>query len=237
MGGTNNINDYYLIGDIDSNNTIITATGNDFLMGGTNNGGLYIIIGDVSGNIGVITKAGDDILIGGSGADWLFGDMNQNFASLITAGNDILMGGSGNDILVGDVNQNFGVIVNGGNNTLEGGKGDDQLTGGLVLGNPIENPGVNTFVFDVADNGDGHDTVYDFNTAIDILQFKNMPDAHFDGAIDSLDLHEISEVVDNNGHIQMNYNSGNSSIVFFNISMDVGTEITDYIPASNIIFA
>lgn len=85
-------------------------------------------------------------------------------------GNDTIDGESGNDVLNGDYNND---VLNGGagddtlnggvhNDTLEGGDGDDQLTG------YTQN---DTFVFIGSSTGD--DTITDFASGYDILQFDS----------------------------------------------------------------
>jgi len=101
---------------------------------------------------------GDDYLNGGSGSDTIYAG----------AGDDYITGGSANDDLNGQADEDllFGKLgddsLDGGSSadTLEGGKGDDQLTGGI---------GQDTFVFRATSE---HDTISDFDTNGEILQFK-----------------------------------------------------------------
>lgn len=127
--------------------TLIGHGGNDVLAGGAGNDTL-------SGGTGqdkLTGGTGDDLLNGNAGADNLVGN----------GGNDNMLGGNGNDSLFGGV----------GLDSLSGGRGNDHLYGGNgadILNGNIGNDvldgggGPDTFVFN---NGFGHDTIADFNTA------------------------------------------------------------------------
>lgn len=93
-----------------------------------------------AGNDTLIGDGGIDVLRGGSGNDSLVGG----------AGGDRLSGNSGNDTLIGD----DGTAGSGANqnDSLHGGTGDDILTGG---------EGFDRFFYF---QGDGNDTITDFNT-------------------------------------------------------------------------
>ena len=81
-----------------------------------------------------------------------------------SGGDDIVIGGAGDDILRGD-NEAAG----NGADVIVGGRGDDLLKGdgnGLV--------GADRFVFAA---GDGNDTIEDFQTGVDVLDFSDFGDA------------------------------------------------------------
>jgi Ca2+-binding RTX toxin-like protein len=101
---------------------------------------------------------GDDQFFGGKGAD------------NVTAGNgnDILLGGRGNDNLNGG----------NGNDTIQGGMGNDSLTGGA---------GKDRFVWVKEDlSATNIDSVTDFNTKQDSLDFSDILQGYSDGEIEEL---------------------------------------------------
>jgi serralysin len=129
------------------NDTILGGDGNDSISGGTDNDDLYGDAGDDklygnSGNDTINGNSGNDTLFGGIGADWVIGG----------SGDDKLFGQNDNDTLRGG----------GGNDRLFGGKGDDNLAGGLGNDKLGGQSGADVFIF--AD-GDGNDTITDFNVA------------------------------------------------------------------------
>jgi Ca2+-binding RTX toxin-like protein len=75
------------------------------------------------------------------------------------AGNDIISGGSGDDILFGG----------GGNDSLDGGLGNDLLNGGLGNDLLLGGGGSNKFAFGPQI---GNDTITDFDTNKDLVQFN-----------------------------------------------------------------
>ena len=136
-----------------------------------------ILLGDATantvnalgGNDTVAGNLGDDIITGGSGDDILRGDLNnRSTQDNIMGGDDIIFGGegsdriggkSGNDILSGDA----------GDDVIWGDDGDDIMTGGtgtdiLIGDNFSQGSGSDLFVFG---NGDGTDTILDFEVGID----------------------------------------------------------------------
>ena len=95
---------------------------------------------------------------------WFVTPYNPNFGAApvdttLTGGanSDVLYGFDGNDTLDGK----------GGNDLIVGGKGDDTLTGGA---------GADTFVFH---NGDGLDTITDFDPASDVISLHGYGMASF----------------------------------------------------------
>ncbi|MEM9008833.1 MAG: hypothetical protein AAGE59_35655, partial [Cyanobacteria bacterium P01_F01_bin.86] len=87
-------------------------------------------------------NGGNDIIFGGEGSDRIGGK----------AGNDILSGDAGDDFIWGD----------DGDDILMGVTGNDILTGD----NSSSGSGSDTFVFG---NGDGTDTITDFEVGIDFI--------------------------------------------------------------------
>src|SRR5690554_985024 len=122
-----------ILGD-NGNNTLVGTDGDDF-------------IDALGGNDIIMGMGGNDVMKGGSGNDiFRFNlttrndrnlDWNENRDDLPTeniikrGGNEPndLRGGLGNDLLTGGNNDDI-LITYGGNNTLEGGNGDDYLIGG-----------------------------------------------------------------------------------------------------------
>jgi Ca2+-binding RTX toxin-like protein len=84
-------------------------------------------------------------------------------------GNDILTGGLSGDALYGDAgdDQLFG---NEGNDDLYGGEGNDTLNGGLGNDILLGNGGANIFAFNSLN--EGIDTIIDFSSSQDKLQFS-----------------------------------------------------------------
>lgn len=133
-----------LTGD-DARNVILGGNGGDVIIGG---GGNDTLDGQ-KGNDDLQGGSGNDKLIMGAGADkGAGGDGNDTING--GGGRDLLDGGNGNDTLIGGA----------GNDRLLGGAGDDKLTGGA---------GADIFIFETASGGD---TVQDFDTAADRIDFK-----------------------------------------------------------------
>ncbi|MEM8504154.1 MAG: hypothetical protein AAF716_13495 [Cyanobacteria bacterium P01_D01_bin.1] len=112
---------------------------------------------------------GDNIILGGAGNDVLRGDLNKRSPQdRVAGGDDIIFGGegsdriggkSGNDILSGDAGDDF-IWGDDGDDILMGGTGNDVLVGD----NFSKGSGSDLFVFG---NGDGTDTIRDFEVGID----------------------------------------------------------------------
>ncbi len=111
----------------------------------------------------IVTFGGDDAAVGFDGNDFI--DVGAgNDRAFGSGGDDVVIGGAGDDILRGD-NEAAG----NGADTIIGGAGNDLLKGdgdGLV--------GADTFVFAA---GDGSDTIEDFQTGVDTLDFSAFGDA------------------------------------------------------------
>ncbi|MEO1396053.1 MAG: DVUA0089 family protein [Cyanobacteria bacterium J06634_5] len=130
--------------------------GNDMLTGTANSDTLF---GDL----------GDDIISGGNGDDILRGDLNtRSPQDNIMGGDDIIFGSdgndriggkSGNDILSGDAGDDF-IWGDDGDDIIMGVTGNDTLVGD----NFSNGSGSDLFVFG---NGDGTDTILDFEVGTD----------------------------------------------------------------------
>ncbi|MEO0884438.1 MAG: calcium-binding protein, partial [Cyanobacteria bacterium J06648_10] len=111
----------------------------------------------------------DDIIDGGDGNDVLRGDRNsRRTQDGEPGGNDIIFGGDGNDriggkggndVLSGDAGDDF-IWGDDGDDIIMGVSGDDTLVGD----NFSNGSGSDLFVFG---NGDGTDTIVDFEVGID----------------------------------------------------------------------
>lgn len=112
---------------------------------------------------------GDDIIQGSDRDDVLRGDLNsRDTQDTVAGGNDIIFGGSGNDRIGGKAGND---ILSGddGDDFIWGDDGDDILMGvtgndTLVGDNFSDSSGSDLFVFG---NGDGTDTILDFEVGID----------------------------------------------------------------------
>ncbi|MFG6100364.1 TIGR03118 family protein [Leptothoe sp. ISB3NOV94-8A] len=117
----------------------------------------------------VAGESGNDIITGGGGDDVLRGDRNSRDAQTgEPGGNDIIFGGdgndriggkSGNDILSGDAGDDY-IWGDAGDDILMGVTGNDILVGD----NDSGGSGSDLFVFG---NGDGTDTILDFEVGVD----------------------------------------------------------------------
>ena len=123
------------------------------------------------GNDTIAGGLGDDVILGGDGEDVLRGDLNSRSSQGNEAGgDDIIFGGDGND-RIGGKSGNDILSGDAGDDQIWGDDGDDILMG--VTGNDIltgdngsSGSGSDTFVFG---NGDGTDTITDFEVGIDFI--------------------------------------------------------------------
>ncbi|MEO1387489.1 MAG: pre-peptidase C-terminal domain-containing protein [Cyanobacteria bacterium J06634_6] len=161
--------------EIDPTASSFSLSINDFESTGTNDSDT--IVGDDSDNSidglgGSDIIAGglaNDIILGGDGNDVLRGDLNsRNPQDDDAGGNDIIFGGdgddriggkSGNDILSGDAGDDF-IWGDDGDDIIMGVTGNDTLVGD----NGSNGSGSDLFVFG---NGDGTDTIVDFEVGTD----------------------------------------------------------------------
>ena len=144
---------------------IIGTDANETLVGAENNDTIDALDGDDTAAGGL----GDDIIQGGGGNDVLRGDLNsRNPQNDEPGGNDIIFGGDGNDRIGGKAGNDI-LSGDAGDDLIWGDAGDDILMG--VTGNDIlvgdnssGDSGSDLFVFG---NGDGTDTILDFEVGID----------------------------------------------------------------------
>ncbi|MEM6452133.1 MAG: pre-peptidase C-terminal domain-containing protein, partial [Cyanobacteria bacterium P01_D01_bin.105] len=112
---------------------------------------------------------GNDIISGGTGDDILRGDLNSRSPQDdVMGGNDIIFGGEGNDRIGGKAGNDI-LSGDGGDDLIYGDAGDDIIMGvtgndTLVGDNFSDGSGSDLFVFG---NGDGTDTILDFEVGID----------------------------------------------------------------------
>ncbi len=162
--GTGNARDNKITGNVLGDNVLDGGTGADTLTGGAGNDTFKVDnIGDV-----VIDKLG--------GTDTVESSITYTLGKTIE---NLTLTGSFTDAINGTGNKLDNILTgNLGDNTLNGGEGVDTIYGGEGLdkiiggkGNDIltGNDGIDTFLYDT--KAAGLDTITDFNTGIDILQF------------------------------------------------------------------
>ena len=121
------------------------------------------------GNDTIAGGLGNDIIMGGSGDDVLRGDANtRDPQNDLPGGNDIIFGGAGNDRIGGKAGNDI-LSGDAGDDLIWGDSGDDIIMGGtgndvLVGDNMSDGTGSDLFVFG---NGDGTDTILDFEVGSD----------------------------------------------------------------------
>ncbi len=156
-----------------------------------------VLAGD-DGRDQLFGRNGDDLLEGGNGDD----DLDGGF------GNDTVDGGAGDDLLLGGE----------GHDDLTGGAGDDFLVGG---------EGGDRFRFDPSREGEGHDTIRDFNLGEDaiVLNAVDIADADpdiagADGIVQPADFDSSSDwnLVDAHGDLAVEHPNG--TIRLDNVSFD-----------------
>ena len=145
----------FIAGTEDADPYVEGTVGDDILLGFKGNDIVYGRAGNDTLHGGddddyLYGEAGKDILYGGKGKDYLYGGV----------GDDNLYGGDGNDILFGDA----------GSDTLNGGAGDDEIHGGTGNDTLYGGEGKDVFIYA---NGDGNDTIKDYQDGQDILQISN----------------------------------------------------------------
>ena len=162
----------------EGNDTLDAGNGADTLSG--DNGDDLLNSGDGSDDLA--GGEGNDTLDAGDGDDLLFGD---NGSDILTggSGDDYLAGGESNDTLNGGVgtdtlsggNADDRLIAGDGNDLLIGGTSNDFLDGGAGFDFLEGGSGDDIFVLR---NGDGRDTIIDFNLTGDRLGLAD--GLHFD---------------------------------------------------------
>ncbi|MBR9863738.1 MAG: calcium-binding protein [Rhodobacteraceae bacterium] len=145
--------------------------GNDFLYGGAGNDSLSggrggDTLDGGAGNDTISGGKGKDAIDGGGGADSISGDGGSDRIDG-GGGDDTIEGGSGKDRLEGGSGDDS-IDGGSGNDTITGGSGDDRLTGGK---------GADTFeFFAVGEEGQGTDTITDFNVDADTIRLNGVPE-------------------------------------------------------------
>ncbi|MGB3533715.1 MAG: tandem-95 repeat protein [Microcoleaceae cyanobacterium] len=145
---------------------IIGTDGADTIVGDDMDNSIDAMAGDdlVAGLLG------DDVILGGDGDDVLRGDANSRASSTGAGGDDIIFGGAGNDriggkdgndLLSGDAGDDM-IFGDAGDDTIMGVTGNDTLTGDDFSGGN----GSDLFIFG---NGDGTDTITDFEVGTDLI--------------------------------------------------------------------
>ena len=135
------------------------GTGNETANKIVGNANFNILLG-LDGNDQIFGEAGEDRLEGGAGNDNLFGGSGLD-ALFGGDGSDKLYGGAGADTLSGGAG-NDSLSADDGGDRLIGGTGTDLLSG--AAGNDV-------FVFA---QGDGRDTVKNFQNGIDLIEFAGL---------------------------------------------------------------
>ncbi len=170
--------------------TINGGSGNDSINGGS---GRDVLNGG-SGNDTFITGSGRDTVNGSSGIDTvsyveasrgvnidLHGKRSTGGDSDILVSIENAIGSDFADYLKGTGGDNE-LAGGAGNDLIRGVKGNDTLTGGL---------GEDTFTWKESDLGNYLDTITDFNTSDDILQFTLTEDLSLSNVADWLNLVEV----------------------------------------------
>ncbi|MBE9064303.1 DVUA0089 family protein [cf. Phormidesmis sp. LEGE 11477] len=161
--------------EVDPTASSITFTLNDFETVGTDAG--ETLVGDdadnsidgLGGADAIAGGLGNDLILGGDGNDVLRGDLNNRRPQdNIAGGDDIIFGGEGSDRIGGKAGNDI-LSGNAGDDLIWGDDGDDIIMGGLgndtLVGDNFSNgSGSDLFVFG---NGDGTDTILDFEVGID----------------------------------------------------------------------
>lgn len=132
------------------------------------------LLADIGYEIDGFVKQGQTPAIATPAAERIFG---RDVADVIDGleGDDSIQGGDGGDLLLGNLGDDD-LFGQSGNDTLDGGPGDDYLDGGLgddvLRGGPgtdriYGNAGRDLFIIAA---GDGHVTVFDFETGQETLR-------------------------------------------------------------------
>ncbi len=175
-GGNDNISGTRL------NDNLKGGSGEDVIRGGI---GADLIKGG-SGADQLHGQRGDDNIKGGGGADVINGNKGSDRLAG-GRGDDKLNGSRGNDVI--DGNKGDDKLIGGkGNDELDGGKGDDIINGGK--GTDVLTGGLGADVFVFA-NGDGNNTITDFEDGVDMIEINASANAqgslivasHADGAL------------------------------------------------------
>ncbi|ULQ45279.1 Ig-like domain-containing protein [Flagellatimonas centrodinii] len=153
------------------NDTITTNTGNDSIDGGGGNdvinaGSGNNVVNGGAGNDSITVGNGNDSVDGGSGNDTIFGGNGLN----------TLVGNDGNDEITGGVDVD---VIDGGtgNDQIFAGRGNNAGAGDTLTGGA----GADTFYYveraDSSTSLSGRDTITDFQTGSDVIDFRYVTEA------------------------------------------------------------
>lgn len=169
-----------------ADNQLLGLEGNDWLGGGHGND----VLKGGAGNDRLNGRSGDDHIEGGTGSDRLSGGQ----------GNDTLDGGNGRDILRGGRGDDQ-VSGGAGRDLLFGGRGNDVLDGGAGEDHLFGGEGADQFVFNLQS---GNDTIFDFETGVDKLDFSQT----------GLSFDDLDISTDCSGAVTISYGDNNSLTTF-----------------------
>ncbi|RTR25521.1 type I secretion C-terminal target domain-containing protein, partial [Shewanella atlantica] len=158
----------------------------------------------------------DNLIFGGTSNDSLTG-ANQDDRIFGREGNDTINGMAGDDELAGGSGDD---IIDGGigNDFLIGGPGSDSLNGGIDTDE-------DTFVWDLGSDDGSIDTVYNFDSAYDILNLADILDGEDDTAI-SLDAYLDFNFVGGNTEISVDSDGLGAGGITLTIVIN-GEDLTD----------
>ena len=154
----------------EGNDRMRAGTGEDVLLGRDGDD----VMEGLAGNDSLGGGLGDDYIYGGSGNDWINGGVGSDRLRG-NRGDDLMDGGTGGDVMFGggghdDMSGSRGddyLYGENGNDRLHGGAGTDRLFGGA---------GRDVFVFE---QGDGADSIRDFQNGLDRIDLSDFALASF----------------------------------------------------------
>jgi serralysin len=154
--------------------------------------------------------------------------MSKNFGIAFNVIIENALGGLGSDYISGNTAANL-IAGNSGDDTIDGKAGDDVIEGGL--GNDTLTGGAGSDIFRYS-KGDGNDTILDFNSAIDSMEFVSFS---------AQEKSKFVEVVAENGDREITLSDGSilmlktmSSVILTNpIATRTGLKMSDVAIAYN----
>ena len=123
--------------------------------------------------------------------------MSENLGIAFNVIIENVFGGAGSDYISGNSAANL-IVGNSGDDTIDGKAGDDVVEGGL--GNDTLTGGAGSDIFRYS-KGDGNDTILDFNSAVDYVDFIGFS---------ALEKSNFAEVVTENGDKEITLSDGSS---------------------------
>lgn len=173
-----------LIDGGDDDDTIDGGDGDDTLIGGS---GDNIISGGEGDNI-ISAESGDDRITAGAGNDTIIAGDGRNSVSAGDGDNSVTTGRGDDRITTGDGKDQIAsgagddvIVSGGGDDRIEAGAGDDRIDAGAgndrISGGPgadriTTGTGADTVVFDSDLARIGRDTLVDFQSGVDVLEFS-----------------------------------------------------------------